>query len=252
VPDARSAAHPEADDPARQGTALLPRATALERARRIAQVGRGAMALTCAWLVLWPVPYALVVTLAAATPWLALLLCRKYRGLFAIDKPGRGTHRGDLTLLLALPGGVLAMRAIADSHLVIVGPLFLPALALWGALAWCAHALGPGWRGWRNFMLLLVIAFPYAPSTLALANQAFDLAAPTPLRVAVTGKRMSAARGRILYLRVPPWGLRRRANEVEVARELYDAVPVGGWVCLQLHPGALGMPWYEAQAVERC
>jgi hypothetical protein len=252
VPDAPSAARPEAENDPRPGIVRPPRAGRLERARRIAQLARGAMYVTSAWFVLWPVPYALLVAVAAATPWFALFLCRRYRGVFAIDKPGRGTHRGDLTLLLALPGGVLAMRAIADSHLVIVGPLFLPSLALWGAMVWCAHALGPGWRGWRNFVLLVFIAFPYAPSTIALADQAFDLAAPTPLRVPVTGKRMSAARGRILYLRVPPWGLRRRANEVEVRRELYDSVAAGSRVCLQVHPGALGMPWYEAGPVERC
>lgn len=224
----------------------------LRRARRIAQVGRIAVLVACGWFVFWPVPYALLLVVVAAFPWLALFLCWKYRGAFAIDRPARGSPRGDLTLLLALPGGVLALRAILDSHLVIVGPLFLPGVAIWGALAWCAHALGPGWRGWRKFPLLLFMAFPYAPATIALADQAFDFGAPAPLRIAVTGKRTSAGRGHVHYLRVPPWGLRRRANEIEVKRDLYDSVAAGGAVCLQVHPGALGMPWYEVAPVDRC
>jgi hypothetical protein len=206
---------------------------------------RAATAALCVWLAAWPVPYALALTAVAALPWIALALCRQYRGLYAIDNPRRDDPRGDLTLMLAVPGGVLAMRALIDSHLALVGPVFLPALALWAAMVWCAHSLGPGWRSWRKLPLLIFVLFPYAPSTIALADQVFDFRAPLPERVRVLGKRVSTGKGAMHYLRVVPWGLRSRPNEIEVKRDLYDATTVGASVCLLVHPGALGMPWYE-------
>lgn len=252
MPHAPASALLDAENDPRLGRTHAERVSALGRARKIAKLCRGAMYVACAWLAVWPEPYPLVFTVVAALPWLAFLLCRKYRGAFAIDNPGRGGLRGDLTLLLAVPTGVLALRAVIDSHLVIVGPLFLPALAIWIALVGCAHSLGPGWRGWRRLPLLVLMTFPYPPGAIAIADQVFDFEPPVSLLMPVTGKRAFSGRGRVLYLRVPPWGLRRRPNEIEVKPDLYSAVRVGDAVCLQVHPGALGIPWYEVQPGDRC
>jgi hypothetical protein len=242
----------EAETDPRLGRTPEERLAALARARPIATLCRRATFVLCAWLVLWPVPYPLVFTAVAALPWLALFLCWKYRGAFAIDNPGRKSPRGDVTLLLALPAGVLAMRALIDSHLAIVGPVFMPAVALWCAMVWCARALGPGWRQWRKLPLLVLVSLPYALAGIALADQVFDLGASQTLRLPVIAKRVTTGKSATHYLRVPAWGLRPRPNEIEVKRDVYDAVPVGGAVCLQVHPGALGMPWYEVNAAGGC
>jgi hypothetical protein len=247
---AHAAAQAEADP--RLGSTPAERLDSLVRARKIAASCRKAAYVSCAWLAVWPVPYAALFTVVAGLPWIAFALCWKYRAAFAIDSPGRKVLRGDLTVLLALPVGVLAMRALLDSHLVIVGPVFLPALALWCAMVWVARALGPAWRRWRMFPLLAFLLFPYAPSTIALADQLFDGAEPSAVRVLVLGKRTSSGKGASQYLRVGPWGLRRRTNEVEAKRDVYDAAAAGSLVCLSVHPGALGMPWYEVAAQDRC
>jgi hypothetical protein len=224
-------------------------------ARALGRLCMRAMLVLCAWLALWPVPYPLVFTAVVALPWIALFLCWKYRGAFAIDNPRRDTARADLTMLLVVPSGVLAMRALLDSHLAIVGPVFMPSVGLWCALVWCARALGPGWQRWRRLPVLMLVTLPYAMATITLADQVFDMFGrdtPPAQRLTVLGKRVGSGKGASAHLLVPHWGLRPRANEIDVKRDVFDAVQVGGTVCLQVHPGALGMPWYEVSGPGDC
>jgi hypothetical protein len=53
------------------------------------------------------------------------------------------------------------------------------------------------------------------------------------------------------HLVLAPWGPRTDATDVSVTRPLYDAVAVGGTVCVALRPGVLAIPWYRVAAC-RC
>ena len=46
-----------------------------------------------------------------------------------------------------------------------------------------------------------------------------------------------------LYL--PAWGPRPGRNSIEVSSATYSAVSIGDSVCLTLHPGAIGLPWFD-------
>ena len=65
--------------------------------------------------------------------------------------------------------------------------------------------------------------------------------------VPVTGKFVTHGRHSHSYnLNLPAWGPRLGPNSIEVSSATYQAVNVGDSVCLTLHPGAIGLPWFTS------
>jgi hypothetical protein len=83
------------------------------------------------------------------------------------------------------------------------------------------------------------------------ANCLLDQSPGTVYRTVVSGKHMG--RGASVYLDLEPWGANPTPKSLNyrysasVPRETYDAVRVGGPVCVEQREGALGMAWYTAR-----
>jgi hypothetical protein len=61
----------------------------------------------------------------------------------------------------------------------------------------------------------------------------------------VIGKTVSHARSVHYQLELPAWGPRTTQNSVEVPYRVFVAIRTGDPVCISLHPGALGAPWFK-------
>ena len=47
-------------------------------------------------------------------------------------------------------------------------------------------------------------------------------------------------------LSLPAWGPRTGPNAIEVSASTFNAVRIGENICISLHPGALGLPWFTS------
>lgn len=229
------------------GAEPADRPRALRRARRTAAVLRVAAIAAAVWGAVAPRPYLLVMASLAAVFVAALAVAVTGRGRYSLEGE-RNDVRPELASALLAPGVVLALRGLLDVVVLDHQPLLVwAALAGAGftaALAWADAAL----RGRLPMVALLAVVLGAgAWGLLAAANARLDRAAAERHRVAVLGKHVTTGKGAARYLRLAPAGA-VPAREFSVGRGLYDATPVGATVCVELHPGALGLRWLSVDA----
>lgn len=223
---------------------------------RLAFVGkakRRVLALTLAsppavaWGLIWPEPRALVVAVLALIPLLSIAVALHARPAIRVAESDRRRGKLDLFLALGLPSIVLML--MAGQAALIDRPsaaLLAVGAATACALAWLDPLLH---RRWLALVILAGVGFCYARGVAIEANILLDSATATRKEVTVREKRVE---GRVFErpaLIVSPWVDRGVEHEIPVSRALHDAVAVGDRVCITVHPGALGLRWYE---VVRC
>jgi hypothetical protein len=93
---------------------------------------------------------------------------------------------------------------------------------------------------------VLFFAIMYGYGLAVVADTLPDRSKSTSYTVTITGKHAtSGSRTTTYYLNLEPWGPIEKPNVVTVSRDFYrDAAP-GDGVCLDLHAGALRVPWYK-------
>ena len=171
----------------------------------------------------------------ALLPWLALAA--------TVRRP-----RTDLYVPLMLPGCVLGLRAVIDVQLLERWQPLLPGAAIAIVMAILIRVT----RADREFPLWLylllfapVMAF-YGYGSVVLANKALDRSQPTVYPTFVQDHSIHKVSRHIDWnLRLGPWGPRREAQDVSVPRWFYEETQVNDRVCVALHPGAFGIPWFE-------
>jgi hypothetical protein len=224
------------------------RASRRGAARRLS---RAAMAVTVGimlWSLFYPEPHAVVVGVLAALPCCALLVIARSHGFFHADDKG---IYGGIAALCAVPCLILLARAIVDVHLAEWWQA-LP-LATLGAAAFAfvvARADHRILQRRSGIAGMLVFAGAYAYGLVAEADELFDRSPPQSIRLIVLDKHISGGmRSPVLrYFTVGPWGPRPEADDITVSSATYQAIQRGQVVCLALRPGALGIPWYDAEA----
>ncbi|KYF69510.1 hypothetical protein [Sorangium cellulosum] len=219
------------------------RRRALARARRVARAATVLSAGTMAWALLYPRPYEAAVATLAAIPLATVALLLAGRGLYAISD-ARNEIRPSLMVPLFGPGLFLTVRAIFDLHVIDWEPSLVWTALVTLALTVLVMVGEPGLRR-RWFaplgVLLFLAAHPWG--ALQMANALLDRSEPEVLRVAVLDKHITSAKRLKHRLRLAPWGPAQE-GEVTVDSDLYEAVEVGGEVCVALQPGALGVRWF--------
>jgi hypothetical protein len=171
-------------------------------------------------------------------------------------------------------GGEITLGAVAgtgDTRPTAVHALWLPAVSL----ALYAYWVGPYllrpmdvlWAGVIGSVVAMVfilladpivryspprcvpligVVFLYAASVAPLIDGLVDRATPLGVSSAqVLERHTKSGRGTLYYVDLSAWGPMRKDTEVQVPWEVYKYASVGGLVCVTLHPGALGMPWYD-------
>lgn len=201
-----------------------------------------------AWALLYPRPYEAAVETLAAIPLATVALLLAGRGLYAISDD-RNEIRPSLMVPLFGPGLFLTVRAIFDLHVIDWEPSLvwtaLGALALTVLVMVGEPGLRQRWYAPLGVLLFLA-AHPWG--ALQMANALLDRSEPEVLHVAVLDKHITSGKRLEHRLRLAPWGPAQE-GEVTVDSDVYEAVEVGGAVCVALHSGALGVRWF---IVGRC
>jgi hypothetical protein len=207
-----------------------------------------AVALVCAWAFFIPRPYAVAVSAVALLP-AVLGALALWVDPFRLDRQPNELSGGMASLLL-LPGIVLFLRALLDIHffgwqrplaLVVAGTLAMIALVL---------LVSRGFRSLKFVLLSAPFLAIYAYGAIIEANVLLDR---SPVKVSygiVTGKDLHIGKPQTYYrLRLHPLGPYTMLDEVDVSPDAWRAINPGDTVCIGLHAGSLGIPWYAA---ERC
>jgi hypothetical protein len=232
------------------GTTPAERQQKLDTARKVARISVAVTAVLIAWAFAYPHPYALLIAVLAALPWVAIGIMARSPGLYALNAP-RGSGRPDLTLLLITPGFVLMLRALQDVRILDWPPLLLwavvVALALMGGVLWAVPSAREK-PGMVALTLALVLAYGYG--VCAIGDAVLDRSSGSSYTTTVNGKHVTGGRNKRPMLRLAPWGPRTAEDNVAVPWDLYYRTNVGDEVCVQLHPGALGVPWYRVASCQ--
>ncbi|WP_114227337.1 MULTISPECIES: hypothetical protein [Sphingomonas] len=201
----------------------------------------------CAWGFFYPRPYLPVLALLGLTPVIAVVAAQLSKGAIDLNKDEGPSQ------FLMLPPIVLALRLLLDFPLVDGWALFEWSLALGGLLTliglWLfAKGLPRGKEQWTLLLCGALGAICYAWALLALANDIFPQAAPEHFAVRVLDHRIGNGRHRSYYVTLPPFGPVKERDDWDVGRTAYEQVAVGKPICIDIYPGALREPWYDASA----
>ena len=190
-----------------------------------------------------PFPTSVVVCLAAAA--LAVGLALAFPDWFGLFSDKRRGARGLATLLLAPLLGLIAAAAFGVQLLHLSADL-VPALV--GAAAGAAGA----WlwwlrfRGnWRAWFLMSLLGLLVACAVFEELDTRLDLAPPQLFKVPVTDQYVNHGRRNTSYfVNLPAWGPKSEPDSVEVSPDVYNSIAPGQIVCVVLHHGFLGAPWF--------
>jgi len=219
----------------------------LTRARQFSKVANGMAIALLAWAYLYPHPYTLAIGVLALLPWCAVLIVMLSRGLIAFDTR-RNDARPNVAMLLLLPGIVLGLRAMLDVHVLDVMPVFVYGFIASLPLVLSAWMMAPkdSLKPWAfPLTLLLLVAVPYGGGGLLLADVELDHQPAQAFPTQVLRKYISTGKHSSPHLVLAPWGPRVMGEDISVNRAYYAHVDEGASVCMNLHPGAFGMRWYD-------
>ncbi len=218
-------------------------AALLSRATRLARWAAYAMVPLAAWAGLYPRPWGLAMAVCAFVPWVALA------GLWRLrDVEGADAHHGPsdiLALPVAVPGLLLTARGWVDVAPVHFRDAIAPILVAWTAFAGAYFVVAWRHERWSERLVvgLFLGSFWAVGVTLVVNARWGGDAAPTRHETHVARRYISSGKRHFRVLVLAPWGTPRAAEERVVRHALYEAMPVGARVCVELHQGALGAPW---------
>jgi hypothetical protein len=185
-------------------------------------------------------PQGPLVVLLIAFPWITLLLVKRFRPDLSIN----GSRASDMALGVLFPSLALTFRALYDcTPLDWPGPVVMAivgtALLTFGA----AHANEDRMNRWA-LLVLGILCTSYGYGAGMEINARLDTTVPKTYAVKVLSKRISNGKNHTRYLTVEPWGPKAKADEVTVPGGTYNQIKIGDRVCINWHPGALGVAWY--------
>jgi hypothetical protein len=233
------------------GASPQERLSRLATARQFARVAQAVTLALSAWAYIYPRPYLLVIALVALLPWCAVALVGWSRGLIRFDS-SRNDVRPNIAIVLILPGIVLGVRALFDTHMLDVSSALeygavvgLPLLAA-VMLVNDRSSDRPRARGW-GVLLLALVALPYGAGVLSLSDVLLDHQPAQVFSTQVDNKYISSGKHPQPYLVLAPWGPETMGDKVAVSRAYYAQTPIHATVCAVLHPGSVRLRWFDVR-----
>lgn len=182
----------------------------------------------------------------ACTPLIALATLHASRGALTIPQ-SRREQKGYVGLAIFIP--IMALLIGGDGSPVImnpVGPFIL-------GFIFSIFLIILFYYGDKNFgvphymwIFYFILNWVYADNALAIFSTKLDHSKGAEYRPAVVAKDIRYGSHFTSYhLTLAPWGNISDKTDVTVVPSLFQQAVVGKPVCTILHPGLLGMDWYE-------
>jgi len=201
---------------------------------------------------------ATILHLDILTPTIALALVLSSICAFSLNggvvtdfsKEGADAH-----IVLLAVGLFVSIFPIWHAIVIDFGAITLDSMLIGCALILFAVAIDKTARS-LPFILLgsLVVSVCFGYGAVQETNMALDRSPPDIFHVPVIKKDSPFYKGsstrRSYQLTLAPWGPESARRTIAVDEELFNSVPLGGAVCIDLRAGGLGIRWY--QGADRC
>jgi hypothetical protein len=198
------------------------------------------------WLFLYPHPLYLALAANVLAPIIGLGIIVQTKGLYGIDQQ-KVNPQPSVAGFMIFPALMLAMYALR-SYSILDWTLSLQ-WALGGMIVLCliimkidrtisSHPV-------KVIPIALVMAMPYAYGLSTIVNTTFDYSAPASYSALVSEKHRTTGKSPAWKLTLSPWAGRSGGDEVRVSPSYWNSVRAGDVVTIELHQGALHMPWYH-------
>jgi hypothetical protein len=189
---------------------------------------------------------ALAAVLILTIPLVVLGLVLASPASFEVGRTRRG-----LNPLVALPFVALLFSNLYHAQIDPFWPALPAVLAVVVVLplAWSVRnaprVASPG----TALTVVTICAAIYGYGATSVVDIQLDFSAGAVTPVQVLDKHVFHGRRSTSYnLYLPAWGPRAGPNSIEVSSATYHAVNIGESVCITLHPGAIGLPWFTSAA----
>jgi hypothetical protein len=196
----------------------------------------------------------LPITLSATAPWIALAINRASSGELGFERWIRvGEARWKRIIprfwdLAAWPVMVLFIIGLLDFQPVNLTPFVVVPIVLGSAVAamFFSAALAPARRKLdRTDVGLGTIGFwAYTFGCMSILNGMLAQAPPAQFEGRIMSKHIEGGRSHARMFNLGPWGP-FNGGEVQGTLTMYDQLNAGDSVCMLLHSGGLGLPWWE-------
>ncbi|SKA30366.1 PH domain-containing protein [Chitinophaga eiseniae] len=147
--------------------------------------------------------------------------------------------------VVAVPVFSLRQKELLQGALIITGVFTL--LVIFVNRHWKLAFSGKLW----SVIMFVVFFTPASYDSLVYINTYFDDSPPALFETTIYDKRISKRRTTSYYLMVEPWGPVKSAVSIPVKKKKYEATAVGAVIKMELHRGALGVPWYTPGILKR-
>jgi hypothetical protein len=181
--------------------------------------------------------------LLAAFPWLALALVAMNPKLLRLGFT-KNDPRASVMLALMFPIVALFITSLdldVFEKIAIWPWAVLPAMLLAGTMLIVSRNEKDPY-GWRVAGAVIFACF-YGGSSALVGDVMLDTSPVTRFATTVVGHSVSRGKSTRYYLDLAAWGPRNAGEHLSVSKAAFDANPVGASVCMQMHPGALKLPW---------
>jgi hypothetical protein len=162
-----------------------------------------------------------------------------------------GRARRGINGLVGLPFVALLFSNLYHAQIDPYWPALPAALAALVVLplAWSIRSAPDVSSPGTALTVVVLCAATYGYGATSVVDIQLDFSAGQVTPVQVTGKYETHGQHSHSYnLNLPAWGPRPGPNTIEVSAATYRAVSIGDNVCLTLHPGAIGLPWFTSAA----
>jgi hypothetical protein len=192
--------------------------------------------------------------LACLVPCLLLVMIAtgKYP-LIAGKKGDGGLQQAVITVPLLISIYALVRYDLVDWQRALVGAIIV-GIAFSAALWWASRSttsvvVREKYLAKWTWLFFAVIGTSLGWGALVMIDCATDRAEAAPLASKVVSKYVSSGRNTSYHLEITGPFEAIGGHDVRVSRRFYDTQAIGATVCVWVHPGTLGLRWYD---VGRC
>jgi len=180
-------------------------------------------------------------------PLIGVMIMIFSKGIIKFISKAKRSVYPSISLGMALPSFLLLIKSLGEYSIFQSNHLWSPALIISGILFALFYFRGinksiGSIKGQIAFMLILALLYGFG-SALQI-NCAFDNSPLKTYDATVFSRRMQNGRSRSYFLTLSPWGPRRKVQETEVHRRLYNVTAIGDTVKVNFKEGLLHVPWF--------
>jgi DNA-directed RNA polymerase subunit RPC12/RpoP len=206
-------------------------------------------AVAAAWAISFPFPYAVVISVCAVIPAVAIVLMAYLKGRIDFETGKRKSDIPDLTFSIAAPPAALAFRALYDFRIFTFDAVWLPVSLVSVLFTLLIFTLSADVkRKPLHLLVTLLFGFMYAYGVVVEANCMNDRSRPRIYVAKVLDKRISySSKSHSYYIRVGPWGPRTADGEISIRKSEFERIRVNDEITIGLKEGSLNIPWFFIQ-----